>query len=70
MTIDVTSKVKVLKERLRKDLADMPTNKMQLRRPGTGPGSGFLKDSMSLAQLNVGGGAVLDFVPKVRGGRK
>ena len=65
--VDVTTAtVKTIKEGCQSDLGGMPINKMQLRMTGTG----FLKDKDTLAKLNVGPGATLDLVPKVRGGRK
>jgi len=66
LVIDCKSKVKAVKEELSKQhLNGMPANKIQLK--GT---SGFLKDNMTLAALNIGPTATLDMTRKTRGGRK
>ena len=65
VTIDVNTKVKAAKEEIsRLHLNGMPPNKIQLK------SSKFLKDSATLAALNIGPTATLDLVPKTRGGRK
>jgi len=67
VTMDVrTATVKSIKQMCSRYLGGMPANKMQLRWSSVG----FLKDRDSLAKLNIGPGATLDLVPKVRGGRK
>lgn len=66
LSVDVMSKVKVVKQELRSHLGGMPMNKIQLKSQSTG----FLKDSLSLAILNIGPNAALEMVPKTRGGRK
>jgi hypothetical protein len=67
MTVNVMSKVKAVKMDLsRKHLNGMPANKIQFKDPQ----SGFLKDSMTLAALNVGPTATLEMKVKSRGGRK
>jgi hypothetical protein len=67
VTVDVMTKVKAIKQQIRVKLGDMPVNKMQLKSPEIG----FLKDSLSLAYLNIGpNNNSLSMVPKVRGGRK
>jgi hypothetical protein len=67
MTVNVMTKVKVVKADLSKlHLNGMPANKIQFKDPQTG----FLKDSKSLAALNIGPTATLELIPKTRGGRK
>jgi hypothetical protein len=67
MTVNVMTKVKTVKEELsRLHLNGMPANKIQFKYPNTG----FLKDSMTLAALNIGPTATVDLIPKTRGGRK
>ncbi len=74
MSVDVMTKVKALKQQLQVQLQlggngdeSMPVNKMQLKSPT----AGFLKDSLSLAYLNIGpNNALLELVPKVRGGKR
>mmetsp|Transcript_29137 Transcript_29137/g.40781 ORF Transcript_29137/g.40781 Transcript_29137/m.40781 type:complete len:676 (+) Transcript_29137:122-2149(+) len=66
LSVDVTSKIKLIKEELKSHLGGMPVNKIQLKSSN----AGFLKDSATLAQLNIGPSAELDMVPKTRGGRK
>jgi splicing factor 3A subunit 1 len=64
----VTSTVRQIKERLSEaHLNGMPANKIQLRSVATGA---FLKDSLTLAALNIGPAATLELVPRARGGRK
>ena len=65
--VEVTAKIKSIKEMIQIDLGGMPTNKMQLK---SIEGGVFLKDSNTLASLNMGPFAALELVPKVRGGRK
>ena len=66
ITIDVKSKVKEVKQELSKThLNGMPANKIQLK-----GASGFLKDSQTLASLNIGPTATLEMTPKTRGGRR
>lgn len=64
--VDVMSSVKAVKEYLQTQLGGMPVSKIQLKSPGMG----FLKDSLSLAYLNIGPESNLELVPKVRGGRR
>lgn len=67
LQVDVMSSVKAIKESLQTHLGSMPINKIQLKSPDIG----FLKDSLSLAYLNIGyPDASLEMVPKVRGGRR
>jgi hypothetical protein len=63
--VDVMSKVKAAKEELSKQLNNISINKLQLRHSSLG----FLKDSQSFADLNLGGLVSLEMVPKTRGGR-
>ena len=68
LTINVMSNVKSIKEELSKThLNAMPVNKIQLKSTITGA---FLKDSMTLAALNIGPTATLEMLPRARGGRK
>jgi hypothetical protein len=68
LSVNVMSKVKEVKEQLsRTHLNSMPANKIQLKSVKAGA---FLKDSLSLAQLNIGPTATMELVPKIRGGRK
>ena len=65
LTVDVNTKVKAAKQELsRLHLNSMPPNKIQLKL------SKFLKDSETLASLNIGPTAPLALVPKTRGGSK
>eukprot|EP00980_Cylindrotheca_fusiformis_P026682 scaffold16906_cov113-Cylindrotheca_fusiformis.AAC.3 len=67
MTANVMSKVKDVKAELsRTHLNGMPSNKIQFK-DGT---IGFLKDSMTLASLNIGPTATIEMKSKTRGGRK
>lgn len=67
ITIDVMTKVKTIKQQIQSQLGSMPVNKMQLKNSGVG----FLKDSLSLAYLNIGpNNNSLELLPKVRGGRR
>lgn len=62
--VDVMSKVKTVKQQIQPQLGDMPVNKIQLKSATLG----FLKDSLSLAHLNIGPNSnALDLIPKVRG---
>jgi len=65
LQVDVMTTVKAIKESLQTHLGSMPINKIQLKSSGIG----FLKDSHSLAYLNIGS-TDLEMVPKVRGGRR
>lgn len=66
LSVDVKSKVKAVKEELSKThLNGMPPNKIQLKGAG-----GFLKDSKTLASLNIGPTATVEVRSKTRGGRK
>lgn len=68
LSMNAMSTVKTVKKELsRQHLNDMPPNKIQLKYVPTGA---FLKDSMTLAALNIGPTGTLELVPKVRGGRK
>lgn len=67
MTVNVMSKVKDVKAELsRTHLNGMPSNKIQFKDAQIG----FLKDSMTLASLNIGPTATVELIPKTRGGRK
>ena len=67
ITLDAMSVIKNVKQKIQSQLG-MPVNKMQLKSPNTG----FLKDGLTLAFLNIGPDhGALELVPKVRGrGRK
>lgn len=68
LTTDVMSTVKAAKQELAKThLNSINANKIQLKNTSTGT---FLKDSMTLAALNIGPTATLELVPRARGGRK
>jgi splicing factor 3A subunit 1 len=70
-SINVMSTVKAVKQELsRTHLNGMPANKIQLKLSSNNT---FLKDSLTLAALNLGGPTsttTLELVPKTRGGRK
>ena len=67
MSVNVMSKVKTIKEELsRMHLNGMPANKIQFKATTTG----FLKDNLTLADLNIGPSATVELIPKTRGGRK
>lgn len=67
MSVNVMSKVKTIKEELsRMHLNGMPANKIQFKATATG----FLKDNLTLADLNIGPSATVELIPKTRGGRK
>lgn len=57
------SKIKAVKEELAGHLNNISVNKLQLKHAT----QGFLKDSMTLAELNLGPLASLEMVPKTRG---
>eukprot|EP01083_Nonionella_stella_P125893 380849_1 len=66
ITVDVMMKVKEIKQQLQSQLGGMPVNKMQLK-----AATGFVKDSLSLAHLNIGpNNGSLELVPKTRGGKR
>jgi len=66
VSVDVMSKIKAVKQEIaRSHLNSMPANKIQLK-----TSAGFLKDSATLASLNMGPTATLDLIPKTRGGRR
>ncbi len=66
ITVDVMTTVKEIKQQLQPQLGGMPVNKMQLK-----AATGFVKDSLSLAHLNIGpNNGSLDLVPKTRGGKR
>ena len=68
ISADVMSTVKSVKQEVSKThLNGMPSNKIQFKSSTTGA---FLKDSMTLAALNIGPTATLELIPKTRGGRK
>jgi hypothetical protein len=68
MTVPILSTVKALKNELSQHhLNQLPANKMQLKNLKTGA---FLKDSSTLAALNIGPGSMLEMVPRARGGKK
>jgi splicing factor 3A subunit 1 len=64
--ISVTAAVKDLKDILSNMLGGMPGNKQVLKTPM----AGFLKDTQTLAALNLGDGAVVELQVKTRGGAK
>jgi hypothetical protein len=67
MKVHVMTKIKDVKSELsRRHLNGMPPNKIQLRDTTIG----FLKDSSTLASLNMGPTATVEMIPKTRGGRK
>jgi len=67
ITVNVMVKVKAIKQQIMSQLGSMPVNKMQLKNSTLG----FLKDSVSLAYLNIGpNDNSLELIPKVRGGRR
>jgi splicing factor 3A subunit 1 len=63
--IDLTSTVKVLKEKLGDMLGGMPSKSQKLKH-----GVAFLKDNLTLAYYNLGPGTMLEMGVAVRGGRK
>ena len=65
VSLSVRNTVKDLKDMVGEQLGGMPANKQQLK--GT---SGFLKDSQSLASLNIGDGAYLELSLRSRGGKR
>lgn len=66
ITVDVMTKVKEIKQQLQPKLGGMPVNKMQLK-----SATGFIKDSLNLAHLNIGpNNGSLELVPKTRGGKR
>ncbi|KAG5175077.1 hypothetical protein JKP88DRAFT_172800 [Tribonema minus] len=66
LSAGVRATVKELKDALGAALGGaMPANKAQLRDGARG----FLRDAATLAAYNLGGGAVVDLVPRKRGGR-
>jgi hypothetical protein len=68
ISIEVMKTVKSVKEEIaRAHLNGMPVNKMQLKNAANGS---FLKDTSTLAALNIGPTATLELVPRARGGRK
>lgn len=68
ISIDVMTTVKAVKEEIcRAHLNSAPANKIQLKNTAT---KSFMKDSRTLAALNVGPTATLELVPRARGGRK
>lgn len=67
MKVHVMTKIKDVKSELsRRHLNGMPPNKIQFRDTIIG----FLKDSSTLASLNIGPTATVEMIPKTRGGRK
>jgi hypothetical protein len=67
LTLPLLSTVKQVKEALSAQvLGGMPASKQQLRYAALG----FLKDGQTLAELNIGSGAVLEFSLKSRGGKR
>jgi uncharacterized ubiquitin-like protein YukD len=68
LQVSVQSTIKTIKTTIAtQHLNGMPWNKIQLKHVTTGA---FLKDSASLAALNIGPTATLELVPKIRGGRR
>ena len=66
LSVNVMAKIKAIKEELSASLNNISINKLQLKHSQ----QGFLKDNMSLAQLNLGPLVSLEMVPKTRGRRK
>ena len=67
VSLPVTSSVKQVKEAAAaQHLGGMPASKQQLRTAA----QGFLKDAATLAELNIGDGAVLELSVKSRGGKR
>lgn len=66
LAVPVTHTVKQLKEALSPLLGGMPASKQQVKYPVFG----FLKDANTLAELNIGEGAVLELSAKSRGGKR
>lgn len=66
LNLNVMAKIKEIKEELSVSLNKISITKLQLKHSQ----HGFLKDSMSLAQLNLGPLVSLEMVPKTRGRRK
>mmetsp|Transcript_22718 Transcript_22718/g.25862 ORF Transcript_22718/g.25862 Transcript_22718/m.25862 type:complete len:502 (+) Transcript_22718:408-1913(+) len=67
LQVDVMTKIKAVKEKLSDEhLNKVNTNKLQLRHSALA----FLKDTMSLAELNLGGVVSLELIPKTRGRSK
>jgi splicing factor 3A subunit 1 len=66
VSLTVTATVKDLKDRLAEQLGGMPVNKQVLKTPL----AGFLKDTQSLAALNIGEGALIELSVKTRGGKR
>jgi splicing factor 3A subunit 1 len=68
LNIPIMSTIKVIKNELSTGhLNQLPVSKMQLKNVKTGA---FLKDSATLAALNIGPGSMLEMVPRARGGKK
>ena len=67
LSATLSSGIKQLKEALSaQHCGGMPVSKQQLRYSALG----FLKDAQTLAELNIGPGAVLEMSLKSRGGRR
>jgi hypothetical protein len=66
LSVNVMAKVKEIKEELSGSLNKISVTKLQLKHSQ----HGFLKDTISLAQLNLGPLVSLEMVPKTRGRRK
>jgi hypothetical protein len=69
VSLPVTASGKELKDILAGSLGGMPANKQQIRIKAK-PDVGFLKDTQSLASLNIGHGAALEMTVRSRGGKK
>jgi splicing factor 3A subunit 1 len=68
LSVPIMATVKVIKNELSLGhLNQLPVSKMQLKNVKTGA---FLKDSATLAALNIGPGSMLEMVPRARGGKK
>ena len=66
ITLSVTSTVKEAKEMMSLQLGGMPVNKQQLKERNS---TAFCKDVETLAKLNIGQGARLELIMKLRGKR-
>jgi splicing factor 3A subunit 1 len=69
LSLSVSASGRELKELLATSLGGLPINKQQVRRRDR-PDLGYLKDSQTLASLNVGDGALLEMTLRSRGGKK
>lgn len=65
ISISVNATVKDLKDIVGARVGDMPASKQQIKGK-----SGFLKDTQSLAALNIGPGELLEMSARSRGGKR